>query len=237
MPTVRIWSSCLEPVPPIFILLGPAALTAARYSLAVLYGVSALTHSTNWSSAIIDTGVMSRQLKGTPVASGVVNRFDSVMTILCGSPLAPLTSRKPSAPAPPDLLTTISGCFISLCLTTMPWIRRAIWSAPPPVPAGTTNSTGLVGSHAAWAGPAARAGGEHGGGRKAARRDRTAGDEARRAHDVSPGGWAARRPWRLVVRGSFSFVESGDQAGRSSARPSTIRSARARRLTAVNEAG
>ena len=72
--------------------------------------------------------------------------------ILCGSPLAPLTSRKPSAPAPPDLLTTISGSFISLCLTTMPWIRRAIWSAPPPVPAGTTNSTGLVGSHAACAG-------------------------------------------------------------------------------------
>ena len=94
---------------------------------------------------------MSRQLNGTPVASGVVNRFDSVMMILCGSPLAPLTSRKPSAPAPPDLLTTISGSFISLCLMTMPWIRRAIWSAPPPVPAGTTNSTGLVGSQAACA--------------------------------------------------------------------------------------
>jgi hypothetical protein len=28
MPTVRIWSSCLEPVPPILILLGPAAFTA-----------------------------------------------------------------------------------------------------------------------------------------------------------------------------------------------------------------
>ena len=99
---------------------------------------------------------MSRQLKGTPVASGVVNRFDSVTMILCGSPLAPLTSRKPSAPAPPDLLTTISGSFISLCLMTMPWIRRAIWSAPPPVPAGTTNSTGLVGSQAAWAAGAMR---------------------------------------------------------------------------------
>ena len=47
---------------------------------------------------------MSFQLNGTPVASGVVNRLDSVMTILCGSPLAPLTSRKPSAPAPPALL-------------------------------------------------------------------------------------------------------------------------------------
>ena len=122
------------------------------YCLAFWYGDSALTHSTNWSSAIIATGVRSFQLNGTPVASGVVNRLDSVMTILCGSPLAPLTSRKPSAPAPPDLFTTISGCFISLCLATMPWIRRAIWSAPPPVPAGTTNSTGFSGCHAACAG-------------------------------------------------------------------------------------
>src|SRR6478672_6264418 len=156
MPTVRIWSSCFDPVPPILILFGPAALTAAMYSLAVLYGLSALTHSTNWSSAIIETGVMSFQLKGTPVAIGVVNRFDSVMMILFGSPFASLTARKPSAPAPPDLLTTTTDSFISLCLTMMPWIRRAIWSAPPPVPAGTTNSTGLVGSHpAAHADPCA----------------------------------------------------------------------------------
>ena len=101
------------------------------------------------------TGVMSFQLKGTPVAIGVVNRLDSEMMILCGSPLASLTARKPSAPAPPDLLTTISGSFISLCLMMMPCIRRAIWSAPPPVPAGITNSTGLVGSQAAKAGVAA----------------------------------------------------------------------------------
>ena len=66
------------------------------------------------------TGVMSFQLKGTPVASGVVNRLDRVMISLCGSPLASLTERKPSAPAPPDLLTTIRDWFISLCLTTMP---------------------------------------------------------------------------------------------------------------------
>src|SRR5215207_5229362 len=124
------------------------------YSVAVLYGFSAFTQSTNWSSAIIDTGVMSFHLNGTPVAIGVVNRLERVMMILCGSPLASLTSRKPSAPAPPDLLTTTSDSFISLCLTTMPWMRRAIWSAPPPVPAGTTNSTGLVGSHAASAGAA-----------------------------------------------------------------------------------
>ena len=35
-PTVMIWSSCLEPVPPILNLFGPAALTAAMYSVAVL---------------------------------------------------------------------------------------------------------------------------------------------------------------------------------------------------------
>ncbi|GLH79322.1 hypothetical protein SSBR45G_42310 [Bradyrhizobium sp. SSBR45G] len=34
----------------------------------------------------------------------------------------------------------------------MPWIVRAIWSAPPPVPAGTMNSTGRTGSQAATAG-------------------------------------------------------------------------------------
>src|SRR6185295_20340073 len=43
-PTVRIWSSCLEPVPPILNLPAPPAFTAARYDLASLYGVSALTH-------------------------------------------------------------------------------------------------------------------------------------------------------------------------------------------------
>src|SRR4051812_34358735 len=135
--------------PPILNLLGPAALTASRYSFAVLCGESALTHSTNWSSASMATGVMSFQLNGTPVASGVVNRFDSVMIILLGSPLASLTARNPSAPAPPDLLTTINGCFIRLFLVMTPCSRRAIWSAPPPVPAGTTNSTGLVGSQPA----------------------------------------------------------------------------------------
>src|SRR6185369_3666447 len=192
MPTVRIWSSCFDPVPPIFILFGPADLTAAMYSLAVLYGFSALTQRTNWSSAIIETGVMSLHLNGTPVAIGVVNRFDRVMMILCGSPLASLTSRKPSAPAPPDLLTTTIDSFISLCLTMIPWISRAIWSAPPPVPAGTTNSTGLVGSQAA-AGPARHAA-------RAATAQGTVGE--RRANSLvvvilSPGG--CRRPSRGLV--------------------------------------
>ena len=72
------------------------------------------------------TGVRSFQLKGIPVASGVVNRFESVMTILCGLPADVLRSRKPSPPAPPDLLITTIGCFIRLCLVTMPWMVRAI---------------------------------------------------------------------------------------------------------------
>jgi hypothetical protein len=97
----------------------------------------------------MDTGVRSRQLKGTTWASGVVNRFESVMTILCGLPASALTSRKPSAPAPPALLTTRMGCLISLFFATAAWMKRAIWSAPPPGPAGTTSSTGLVGSHGA----------------------------------------------------------------------------------------
>ena len=105
----------------------------------------------NSSSAIIATGVMSFQLNGMPVASGVVNRFDSVMTSLCGLPLAFLTSRKPSPPAPPALLMTTIDCFIRPCLVMMPCMVRAIWSAPPPGPAGTMISTVRVGSHAASA--------------------------------------------------------------------------------------
>src|SRR5688572_19925149 len=79
------------------------------------------------------------------------------MTILCWSPLDALTSRKPSAPAPPDLLIGTTDCFIRLCLATTPWEKRAIWSAPPPVPAGMMNSTDLVGSQAmaTWLPPSA----------------------------------------------------------------------------------
>src|SRR3569832_2252173 len=83
-----------------------------------------------------------------PVAIGVVNRFDRVMISLWPSPLALLAARKPSPPAPPDWLMTTTDCFDSWCLAMMPWIVRAIWSAPPPVPAGTMISIGWVGSHA-----------------------------------------------------------------------------------------
>ena len=152
---VRIWSSCADPVPPIFIA-PPFSFTAARYSLAVLYGVSALTHRMNSSRASRAIGVRSFQLNGTPVWSGVVNRLDSVMMMVWASPFLPLTYRKPSAPAPPDLLTTMNGLGESLCFSARPAMSRAIWSAPPPVPAGTTNSTGLVGSHATAGSPIAR---------------------------------------------------------------------------------
>ena len=110
-----------------------------------------MVHSTNWSKANMATGVISFQLNGTPVALGVVNKLDKVIMILWGSPFASLTAKKPSAPAPAPLFTGIMDCFIRLFLVTMPWIIRAIWSAPPPGPAGITNSTGLVGSHFAWA--------------------------------------------------------------------------------------
>src|SRR3712207_7087381 len=88
-----IWSACREPVPPIF---RRSARAASANSRTVFQGELAFTQSTNWSSASIATGVRSRQLKGTPVASGVVNRLDSVITILCGSPVADFMARKPS---------------------------------------------------------------------------------------------------------------------------------------------
>jgi hypothetical protein len=55
----------------------------------------------------------------------------------------------PSAPAPPDLLMTTQGFGEMLYLDISGEMKRAITSAPPPAPAGTTNSTGLVGTQAA----------------------------------------------------------------------------------------
>ena len=59
----------------------------------------------------------------------------------------PLTEN-PSAPAPADLLTATKGCGDRLYLLTRGAMNRAITSAPPPGPAGMTNSTGFCGSHA-----------------------------------------------------------------------------------------
>jgi hypothetical protein len=44
------------------------------------------------------------------------------------------------------------GCFIRLFFWIAACIILAIWSEAPPAPAATTISTGLVGSHADWAG-------------------------------------------------------------------------------------
>ena len=63
---------------------------------------------------------MSFQLKGTPVANGVVNKLESVITILFGSPLASFIAKKPSAPAPADLFTGMMACFMRLFLVIMP---------------------------------------------------------------------------------------------------------------------
>src|SRR5215831_1359885 len=63
MKTVSTWSSRLEPVPPI-LNGGLALFAAATNSFTFLYGSVVLFQSTNWSNAITDTGVRSRQLKG-----------------------------------------------------------------------------------------------------------------------------------------------------------------------------
>src|SRR5207247_10921836 len=62
-----------------------------------------------------------------------------------------------SAPEAPPLSDTTIGCFINRFFWIAACIIRAIWSDAPPAPAATTISTGLVGSQAAVAGPAARA--------------------------------------------------------------------------------
>src|SRR3989442_2365077 len=72
---VRICSCWAETVPPILKEVG-FAFTAAMYSLAALYGVSAFTQRMNWSSAIRATGVRSGQLNGMPVWRGVVKRSE-----------------------------------------------------------------------------------------------------------------------------------------------------------------
>src|SRR5207344_3433137 len=69
MNTVSTWSSRFEPVPPI-LNGGSAAFAAVTNSFTFLYGSVVLSHSTNWSMAITETGVRSRQLKVILAASG-----------------------------------------------------------------------------------------------------------------------------------------------------------------------
>src|SRR5712691_714820 len=94
------------------------------------------------------SGVNWSYLKGMPVFIGVVNRLERVITITCGFPRANFTYKNASAPAPPDLLTTRKFWEAMLFFWRTAEMKRAIRSAPPPVPAGTTNSTGFVGCHA-----------------------------------------------------------------------------------------
>src|SRR2546422_7111025 len=103
------------------------------------------------------SGVNWSYLKGMPVFIGVVNRLESVITITCGFPRANFTYKNASAPAPPALLTTRKFWGARLFFWRTAEMKRAIRSAPPPVPAGTTNSTGFVGCH-----PDAPAAGEKG---------------------------------------------------------------------------
>ena len=49
------------------------------------------------------------------------------------------------------MLIGVNGTGAILCFAMMACIRRTALSAPPPLPAMTMNSTGLVGSHAAAA--------------------------------------------------------------------------------------
>ena len=139
------------------------------------------------------------------------------MMMLWGSPLAFLTSRKPSAPAPPPLLTVMIGCFIRLFLATTPWMKRAIWSAPPPVPAGMMNCTGLVGSQpCALAGPVAA---------QAAAATAASGDAADRAASSCPVfvrlACIAFPPCRLLVLVVESYGLRSGRPPRRLRRPAT----------------
>src|SRR5439155_17291312 len=62
MNTVRTLSSRFDPVPPI--LNGELAALAAAMNSFTVFGPATLSHNTNWSSAMTDTGVSSRQLNG-----------------------------------------------------------------------------------------------------------------------------------------------------------------------------
>jgi hypothetical protein len=83
----------------------------------------------------------------------VVKRLSRVMIIIWGSAFFPFTYINPSAPAPPDLLMTTTGFGERLYFEMSGEMNLAITSAPPPAPAGTTNSMGLAGCQAAWAPP------------------------------------------------------------------------------------
>ena len=117
-----IWSSCFEPVPPILMVLGARGLHGVDVFLRGLvrrigidpeHELVERQHRDRRQVVPVERHA-GRKRRGEQVRQ----RDDDLVRVA----LASLTSRKPSAPAPPDLLTTIIGCFISLCLVTMPWI-------------------------------------------------------------------------------------------------------------------
>ena len=64
---------------------------------------------------------------------------------------APLSAMSASAPEPPPLLFGISGSVVRSFFSATDWMKRAIWSAPPPAPAMITKSIGFFGCHSAAA--------------------------------------------------------------------------------------
>src|SRR3989344_2279831 len=89
---------------------------------------------------------------------GNVKMLERVMRRVWSSPFSLLTWRYPSAPDPPGLLTTWIRWGMNRRFSTTSAMSRAMRSAPPPSPAGTTILTGLEGDQgtAAWIVPLKR---------------------------------------------------------------------------------
>src|SRR3989337_2587757 len=132
-------------------LPGGAAFAAAWNSATVFQGESACTVSAKLSRSSRAIGVRLRQLNPEPsrlrstCATGVAKRLSRVMRIVWGSPALSTRKMNACAPAPAARFTGMKGCGESLCLSISGAMKRACWSAPPPVPAGVVNSTGRRG--------------------------------------------------------------------------------------------
>src|SRR3989304_4121423 len=152
-------------------LPGGAAFAAAWNSATVFPGESACTVSAKLSRSSRAIGVRLRQLNREPSrlrstwATGVAKRLSRVMRIVWGSPALSTRKMNACAPAPAARFTGMKGCGESLCLSISGAMKRACWSAPPPVPAGVVNSTGRRGGKGGGplGGPARGRGGGKGG--------------------------------------------------------------------------
>src|SRR5262249_21813784 len=94
----------------------------------------------NSSSASRATGVRSRQLNGMPVCSGVVKRFDSVITSVWASPVRPVARKNPAARAAAVVLLTGRRRRERLLLSATADMTGAICATPAPVPGRTAVS-------------------------------------------------------------------------------------------------